>query len=222
MSITESRIALTLVFTVFGSAAYTAEAESNWKLRKERNNISVYTAGVEGSRYDAVLSKTVVKDIRLSSLVAVIMDAQACPEWADRCAESYVFEKISETEELVYTHNDLPFPVKDRDVLAHVNWEQNRQTLAVHMYSKATSGVMPKQNGKLRLVEAQTTWDFMPLEDGGIEIRNWAHIDPGSSLPSWVTNMLLVDTPYETVQALIEQARKSKYAEVEYGFIIEP
>ncbi len=203
-------------------APFAAEPGSEWKLRRDRESIQIYTSSVEGSRYDAVLSRTIMQDIRLSALVALLRDSEACPRWADRCVESYVYEKITDTELLVYTHNNLPFPIKDRDVLSLVTWLQDPESLEVTMNSEATSDILPGKKGKLRLLEANVSWHFNPLPNGSVEVINQAHINPGSRLPGWVINMLLVDTPYQTMKSFVAEVRKTKYKDAEVSFIIEP
>jgi len=199
-----------------------ANADSAWQLRKEKAGIQVYTKSIDGSPYDAVRAVTQVDNIRLMSLVALLDDVAACQDWADQCVESTVRKRISDTEAYVYTHNDLPFPVKDRDVLAHVTWSQDPGNQEVVMNSEATQGLMDKVKGRLRLTEAKTSWRFKPLVSGQIEVSNEAHINPGSSLPGWITNMLLVDTPYETIKSFVAEAAKPKYQNAEVSFIVEP
>ena len=145
--------------------------------------------------------------------------AGACSDWADRCAESYLVEQLSETESLVYTHNDLPFPVKDRDVLAHVIWKQDPQSLIVTMRSSATVGRMEEVDGRLRLTEANASWVFEPLGNGRVRVINEAHINPGSALPGWVTNMLLVDTPFETMKSFVSEVQTEKYRDAVVSFV---
>lgn len=196
-------------------------AESGWEQKRDRDGIQVFTRNVEGSPYDAVRSTTIVDNVRLSALVALIEDAEACPNWADRCAESYVVERVSDAESYVYTHNDMPFPVKDRDVIAHVVWTQDADSLAVEMNSEAVAGKMEEVSGRLRLQNANAKWRFEPLENGQVRIISEAHIDPGSSLPGWVTNMLLVDTPYETMKSLVAEVSNPKYQNAELSFVQE-
>ncbi len=201
------------------SASHLWAAEEEWELKRDRDDIQVYTRSVEGSPYDAVRTITVADDVRLSSFVALIVDAEACPDWADRCAESYVIEQVSATENYVYTHNDLPFPVKDRDVVSHVIWTQEPDTLIVEMNSEAVAGRHEEVRGRLRLQMAEASWRFEPLGGGQIRIISDAHIDPGSALPGWVTNMLLVDTPFETMKSLVQEVRNPKYRDAQLGFI---
>lgn len=191
-------------------------------MRRDRDGIQVYTRSVEGSPHKAVRTVTVLDGVSLASLVALIEDADACPDWADRCAESYLHERFSETESLVYTHNDMPFPVKDRDVLARVRWVQNPDTFEVAMTSSATEGILDKVRGRLRLTKAEAKWNFAPQADGSVLISNEVHLDPSSALPGWITNMLLVDTPFETMASFITEVQKPKYRKAKFSFVQEP
>jgi len=216
------KIIQSVVFIGLAISALPLLAAEDWELRRDRDSIEVFTKPVEGSRYSAVKTSTIMQDIKLASLVALIKDAEACPEWADKCAESYVYEQVSETESYIYTHNSMPFPVKDRDVLAHVRWNQDPNSLEVVMLSDAVEGMMEEIRRRVRLTEASASWRFKPLEDGSIEITNEAHINPGSALPGWVTNMLLVDTPFQTMKSFVEEVRNPKYQNAKFEFVKEP
>lgn len=201
--------------------AQTTIPVDDWQLRRDRDGIQVYSGNIEGSPYKAVRTVTVIEDTSLSALVALISDAESCPDWADRCAESYVVEDQSPTRALVYTHNDLPFPVKDRDVVSQIHWQQNPETLAVTMESHAVTGVVAEQRGRLRLTHADVNWVFTPQGNHQVQVINEAHIDPGSSLPAWISNMLLVDTPFETVRSLRAEIRNKDYSDAEVSFVQE-
>lgn len=213
---------LSLIVAFSASAMTQAAAEQVWELKRDRDGIQVHTRSVPGSPYDAVRITTKLDSVRLSALVALIEDAEACPDWADRCAEYYLLERLSDTEPLVYTHNDMPFPVKDRDVLAHVTWTQDAQTLAVAMNSVATVDRMDEVSGRLRLKKAMASWHFTPLADGSVSISNGAHIDPGSPLPGWLTNRLLIEAPFETMKAFVAEVRNPKYQDAQLSFVQEP
>jgi len=212
-----------IIMTGQGNAAENNEANDiAWNLKRDRDGVQVYTRNVEGSPFDAVRATTVMENIRLSSLVALIMDAEACPNWADRCAESSIHEYISETEQLIYSLNDLPFPVKDRDVLTRTHWSQDPETRAVYLISNATNGIIEEVKGKLRLTEARVSWHFIPQTDDSIQVINEAHINPGSALPGWIINMLLVETPFETMKAFRDEVTSPKYADTVFEFVTEP
>ena len=222
MIITQRLIKLSIMLTMCASSCLFAAGEQGWELQRDKDGIQVHTRPVEGSPYDTVRTTTRMMDVRLSSLVALIEDAPACTDWADSCAESYLVERLSESESLVYTHNDMPFPVKDRDVVAQVKWTQDSATFEVKMNSVATVGKMDEVRGRLRLTKAVASWNFATQADGSVLISNQAHIDPGSALPGWVTNMLLIDAPFETMKSFVSEVANPKYVDARPSFIQEP
>ena len=152
-----------------------------------------------------------IENVRLAAMVTRIQDAEACPESADRCAESHVYRRLAENELLSYTLNNMPFPVKVRDVLAGVIWIQHSATHLATIHSLATEGGMAATDGRLRPSEVNLHWYFRPLPSVAVEVSNEAPINQGSALPGWVTNRLLVDTPSETLRAFIEAVQQDKY-----------
>lgn len=213
---------LILVVAAIITSSLVGASSYDWKLKRDDEGIQVFTKKVDGSPYKAVKAIAIAEGISLSSLAALIMDAEACPRWADKCAESYVYKQLSDTEFYIYSNNDMPFPVKDRDALSHVNWSQDPASLEVVMEGVATTGIMEKKKGRLRLTDAKTTWRFSPLDNGSIQVVNESHIDPGSAVPGWLTNMLLVETPYETMKAFLAEARKDRYQQATVAFVVEP
>lgn len=193
----------------------------DWKLKREKNGVQVYVSKVNGSRHKAVRAITVIDNARLSPMVALILDAEACPEWAYKCTESYVHEKISETEFLIYSNSDMPSPIKDRDVLAQTQWRQHHETFTVTMTSTATQDIIPKIKGRVRLTEAKISWTFEPADDGSVRVINEAHVNPGSSMPGWLTNRLLINMPYRTLLAFKQAIQQEQYQSASISFIEE-
>ena len=222
MPIIQPLIKLSTLLAMCASSYLLAADDQGWELRRDQDGIQVHTRSVEGSPFDAVRTTARMTHVRLSSMVALIEDAPACMDWANSCAESYLVERISDSESLVYTHNDMPFPVKDRDVLAQIKWTQNIMTLEVEMNSVATVGKMDEVRGRLRLTKAVASWNFAPQMDGSVLISNQAHINPGSELPGWITNMLLIDAPFETMNSFVNEVRNTKYLDAQLSFIQEP
>ena len=203
---------------MFPPPVYATEA---WSLKKDSDDIQIFTRKVEGSKYKMVRGITQAR-IPLPSAVALVRDSGACADWADLCAKSSVYKTISPTEDLVYTLNNLPWPVSDRDVIARVSWQQDPKTHAVTMVSKAIDGEIDKNKGIVRLTEAMSKWIFTPLPDGRLEIVTEAHLNPGGPLPAWITNMLLIDSPYNTLKSFREAVLADKYQSATFDFIVEP
>ena len=72
-----------------------------------------------------------------------------------------------------------------------------------------------------RLTKAVASWNFAPQANGSVLISNQPHINPGSAFPGWVTSMLLIDAPYETVNSFVSEVRNPKYVDAQLSFIQE-
>ena len=107
-------------------------------------------------------------------------------------------------------------------MVAQVKWTQDSATFEVKMNSVATVGKMDEVRGRLRLTKAVASWNFATQADGSVLISNQAHIDPGSALPGWVTNMLLIDAPFETMKSFVSEVANPKYVDAQLSFIQEP
>ncbi|MDA0280788.1 MAG: START domain-containing protein [Proteobacteria bacterium] len=190
-------------------------------MKKDENGIQVYTRSVDGYSYKAIRSVVHLEETRLSSVVSLIRNSKDCPGWSDSCVSATIIEWVSELENYVHTITDLPWPVQDRDLVSHVIWQQDPETLVVTMQGNATRGKLEENEGVVRLTEAQINWELTALENSVVKVVLEAHINPASLLPSWITNMLLVDSPYSSMEGLRERVKLKSYQEVELAYIHE-
>ena len=197
--------------------AIAAEPQA-WKLKRDRDGIQIFTRSVDGSKFKATRGVTRIK-ARLSSLVALVQDTEACAKWADLCETSEVFEQVSASELYVYTVNDAPWPVTDRDVLAHVVWSQDPNTRQVTMLARAVRDRIPKRKGLVRIMEAESKWMFTPEPNGMVLVETEAHIDPGGPTPAWITNLMLVDSPFKTLANMRDLMAQGLYPDARFSYI---
>lgn len=192
--------------------------EQGWELQRDRDGIQVYTQKRAGSTHDAVRSQMTIK-ANLNSVIGLVRDTTACPEWAELCKEAYEHEVVSEKELYVYTYNNIPWPVKDRDALTHVIWDQDAETGEVTMTATATTDILPVNKKAVRIIDAHVQWTFLPLADGSLEVTSVAHIDPNGPTPSWITNLLLVDTPFKTLEGMRRVLASGRYDDTKIDFL---
>ncbi len=217
------KVALTLASIVFLCCASAADAqwqdaELEWKLKRDRNGIQVFLSKVPGSKFRAILSIMEV-EATTKQLAALVMDLDNCPNWAAMCKSAEIIERISATESYVRSINDAPFPVKDRDVIAHVTWSYNQTSGKVFMRSDATPNRLPKRKGLVRVQYASSEWHFTPKANGIVLVENYAHVDPTGSVPAWLTNLIIVDSPYKTLTNMRELISNGAYSDAEVDFI---
>ena len=139
------------------------DMRNEWKLVKKKSGIQIYSKPAPRSPIDAIRAEVVV-DSRLNRLVSILYDPQLRPQWDELCGESYVYEAVSSTEYLAYNHSKLPWPIKDRDMLARVIWSQDSETLKVLMQSTATADLMPRHKDRVRVITATESLELIEIE----------------------------------------------------------
>lgn len=203
---------LSLLLINFGFAA-----SGDWTLKRDKDGIQVSIRSVAGSKHDAVRAEMEI-DVALTELVGIMMDPSACPDWVALCKRSEIVNQDSATELHIYTLNDLPWPARDRDVVAHVVWSQD-DTGKVTMQATLVAGLVPAMNKTLRLTEGTTQWQLIPVSSTRTRIVSEAHIDPGGATPAWLVNMLLIDSPHKTMKNLRALAQTGRYRGVSVEFL---
>ena len=181
-----------------------------WQLKKKSHQIEIFTSKVPGSKFVSVKGETYVQT-SLSSLVALVLDAEVCPEWVHLCKESHIHKRISDNELYLYTATNPPWPIKNRDVLVHVNISQHPEDHSVVIKGIATKDIIPHRKGYLRITESISIWKFIPISNQEIQIEVYSHVDPGGGIPAWLNNILITKTPYLSLKKMRKLAESGKY-----------
>ena len=213
--------AMAVCLLLLSSAALSAQED--WELRRDEHGVQVFTREADNARFDEIRVETVVQNSSLDTVVAVLTDTPANPEWVAHCEEAYVVEEISATESIVYTRTDLPFPFQDRWVVSRSQWQQNSETYQIRMQSSAVQNreVSGEQSG-VRVTDSRVSWRITPQKSGAIKIVNQTLLDPKTPLPGWLVQSFMLEGPLVTMQNFREMIQKPRYQDADVSFIESP
>lgn len=192
-----------------------------WKSMGTSKGIDLYCATVSGSKYDAFKGVTKLRtDLR--PMVAMFQDTSNMPNWMYSTKSIEVLDQISEVESIRYLINEIPYPLmQDRDVVVHTKLTQNDdRSIEIRMTKKA--GIKPDSAGKVRIPRLDTQVNFIPAEDGEVIIEYLGHIEPGGVILSKVYNLMLKDTPLETMKEFRQQLKKYQTKNYDHLNYIQP
>ena len=209
------------LFSCGFNLASEASLEAEWAIQRSEDGIDVYTRPEPASQFEAVRAVMTLNDVRLSSLVALISDTQACSRLESRCVEAETLDTIDQTESVVYRYNNMPFPVRDRDMVLRLKWYQQPDSLKVNVVISNVTGFLPEKKRRVRMPKVNLGWKFVPLPDGSVEVSSEGHIEPGANLPAWILNQFLVSAPFKTMEAVASIVREPLYRDAELSFIKE-
>lgn len=204
-----------LVISLLLAALFTLPVQaktSAWALKQEEEdiNLKIYTRQVEGSSLEEFKGEMLVKT-ELSAAAALLLDSQAAPQWMHQCERFDIEEQVDELSAVVYFINGAPWPVSDRDAVILTVMSQNPETLVLRADISTVKDLIPEYDDYVRIPHMTGFWQFEPKDEGMVLITYQVHVDPGGSLPSWLANSVVVETPYNTMSNMVDMLKKDKY-----------
>ena len=185
----------TLLIVIFG-AFITPHLRSQWTLKKDKNGVQVYTRPVEGSPLKEYRGIVNIK-ATVAAAQALILDLPSYTEWQHNCSKSYLLEQKNENDIYGYSLTDAPWPVQDREAIVRTQISENQGIITMKM--TAMPDFIPAKSGVVRVPMMEGFWQISPQENGIIEVVQQVHASPGGSIPDWLANSAVVDTPYKTL-----------------------
>ncbi len=191
----------------------------NWEeLGSESDGIQLYTGDVKGSSFEAFKGVMTV-NASLKTLVQMFQDVEKMPDWMYSTVSVEILEQISPVETIRYLINEIPYPfMKDRDLTVHTKIEQKiDKTVVIRMVKVAD--VKESVSGKVRIPFLDTTVKFIPKESGNVQVEYSGHIEPGGIIMGPVYNLMIKNTPLETLRdfrSLIKEYTSKDVSNIEY------
>ncbi len=186
----------------------------DWELVRQdkQRNIQVYTRGQENSPYDEFRAQTIVPQ-PINTVVAVLADINAWPQWVARMKEVTVLKKQND-QSWVYVVYKLPYPFIERDAVLYAHLIKDPQTAGVTIKGYAVAGYpIPNKSTvkRVRLNDINSMWRLTPLVSGGTQIELSGRGEPGGYMPSLIFNYNLADEPQQTLRMLRKMLLRPQY-----------
>lgn len=204
------------IFLVFYVTA--VSAQTDWKLKSENDGIKVYTGSVTDSKFKAIKVECEL-NATAAQLVKVILDVKSGTEWLYHTKVSKLVKQVSPSELIYYSEISLPWPVQNRDFVAHLTVSQNPETKVVTIDGPVVSGVVPQKDGIVRVRSSKGLWVITPVRKNFLKVVYVLQTDPGGSIPAWLVNLFAAEGPMKSFKGLKTQLKKPAYQDATYNFI---
>ena len=191
----------------------------DWEFKKYDNEIAIYTRSVKGSGFKELKAVTTFHS-SLSGLVALLKDIPSAPTYVHHCKQSYIISSRGDSEIVFYQETAIDWPVSNRDVVIRYKIKQDKKTKTVMVDCAGIKNVKPEVDGNVRIPELKGYWKFSLEKNGNVQGEYCLYLDPGSSIPDWLSNMFLIDGPFNTISKMKILVSQKKYQSVNYNNIL--
>lgn len=198
-----------LLFIVFFINYYYASAQTEWELTKDRNEIKVYTAKQNSSKFRSIKVEAVFNGT-LQKLVKILMDVRNNKNWVYGTKNSYPVKEVNAGEIFYYSETELPWPLSNRDVPIRMKLNLNTANNTLEVVAVGEPGAIPVQKGIVRIPVFNSSWNVKSDGKNRIFINYFLQIDPGGNVPPPVSNAFLGKGPLETFQNLQRLLKEAK------------
>lgn len=197
-------------------SVFSAFAQNKWKLIADEQQIRIYAQAVPESKIKAIKVDCVV-DASLPQMVALLLDVEAGTDWVYKTKSCTLVKKVSPTDLYYHSEIGLPWPLDNRDFVAHLRATQDPVTRVVTIDGPVVAGMVPHQKNVVRVSDSKGRWILTPLS-GKVRIEYTLHTDPGGYLPAWAVNAFAAEGPMETFKKMKEQLKLPKYRNASLTF----
>jgi hypothetical protein len=196
-----------LVLAGFLMVVSSAATAQSWNFIKEKDGIKIYTSQEAGKSLKAYRGVT---DIHAPAdkIFAMIEDVYHTDWWDDNISKIKVlrYEKYKKAQ--YYLIYDLPWPVTDRDLCVDVTASVDPVTGERRLTAIPLTGIIPEGKDIIRIKEYRQTWTLDPAGKDMTHVVLEGFVDPAGSIPDWISNMLIVDSPVKVMTEVKQRMEK--------------
>lgn len=194
-----------LILRFIAALLFAASAHAqDWQAvnRPNSDGITLYTQAVPGHSFKN-FKGVVIIHAPLKEALTPIMSRPYMTTWFYNLKEAYTLKHDNSDESLGYWRIKGVWPTLDRDMVLRTTVSQDPVTLAVQIDARsAENALVPENKDCVRLTSAQTIFVLKPIDKDHTEVTLSGNGDPGGSVPSWIANSFLLDTPLHSLSNL--------------------
>jgi hypothetical protein len=182
-------------------------AGKNWTLELDKEGIKVYTRTSESSSFKEFKAETLIK-ATTPEIEKVLTDIERYPEWCYKTTSATVFERDSVTIRYFYVSKTPSF-LKTRVACFEFHREINNQTGEVIFYLNDIPCKQKLSEDMLLIPIMKGYYRLTPAGKNEVLVTMQMQTEPGGIIPSWLANLVVVDSPYITLKGLATQIKKN-------------
>jgi hypothetical protein len=195
-----------LMFVLILTLSCSMSAQS-WDFVKEKDGIKIYTCKEAGS---SLKSYKGVTDIHAPAdkILALIENVNNTDWWDKNLNQIKVMLYEKNKRAQYYLVYDLPWPVTDRDLCVNVTVTIDQVTGEGKISAAPLPGLVPEHDNMIRIKDYRQTWTVKPVGKELSHVVLEGHVDPAGSIPDWISNMVIVDSPIKVISNIRQRLEK--------------
>ncbi len=179
-------------------------ANEDWVLKKNQNNIKIYTRSSDQSSFAEFKGVTTLQKCELNKVLELLLDVDNYEAWFPDCMNSKILELKSAYHNIHYSETKSPWPAQDRCGVYEQKTVLSEDGKRAEMVFIALPDYPVEVKKMVRITEAVGKWILEESNDE-LKITYQFNGNPGGDIPSWLANTFVVKHPFETLESLTKR-----------------
>lgn len=176
-------------------------AGQKWEYIKEKDGIKIYTRKEPNTNLKSFKGEAILHT-RMEKVCNLIGNVKNVDWWDKNLREINVLSYEENKNIKYYLVYGVPWPLTDRDLCVEAKITTDPVTGRRVIYSVPLPNVIPEKPDLVRIKNYWQRWIIQPLDSGTIHVTLEGFVDPGGSVPAWIYNMVIVDTPLKIFRGI--------------------
>ncbi|MDD4602730.1 MAG: hypothetical protein PHF97_02840 [Bacteroidales bacterium] len=173
----------------------------SWDFIKEKDGIKIYTRKDKDSSLKSFMG---IMDIHspIEKVFNLIGNVKNVDWWDKNLREINVLLYEKDKHIQYYLVYGAPWPVTDRDLCVDAKITTDPVTGIRVVYSTPMLNVIPEKPDRVRITDYWQRWTIEPRMNGIVHLVLEGHVDPAGSVPDWIYNMVITETPLKIMRGI--------------------
>jgi uncharacterized membrane protein len=184
----------------------TYAGENGWQLRKNEDGIKVYTKEKEDTHI--YMYKVVTKiSAKVEAVYRQVVDFRENLKYMKSVDSIRFLEHQKDSLYINYMRLKMPWPFKNREMVTEMLVTKDQS--GFYIESNDLPEYLPKNPDNVRIEDFNEKWTIkegLNHNESQVTVTGW--VNPGGSIPGWVVNLFIVDTPFRFISGIIQEVRK--------------
>lgn len=181
---------------------YNLAAEPEWKKRKEKSGITIYTRTVENAPMDEFRGELTLSNTSLIKVLDVITDIENYPNWIPDCMKAEILVNEKKYNTIHYITIKAPWPVTDRDVIYEMTTKLNSDNTFARIDLHPRGNYIDEKEKFVRLYKGKGFWELEANHASRVKVTYQFLGDPGGKVPPRLANSYVISNPFKTLSNL--------------------
>ena len=178
--------------------------QQEWVLKKDQNNIKLWTKSLEGTKLLQFKAETYVK-ADLDAVYKVLVNVENMHTWYEKVKKVVLLKKITDTEGVYLLEYGLPLPFENRisTLKGSISYDKTKGIIKVNSAYHPHNIPEKYQNFPL-ITQIKSSWDIESVKNSYVRIIHSGYMDPGGNIPLWLTNESVTSAPVKSIINLMK------------------